>query len=197
MELGSTLKKLRLEKDLRQLDIAMAIGVTESAYSNYEKELRAPSHETLGKLADFYNVTIDYLLGRTTNRHVQHVPVFENIPAGIPMDMIEDFTEYEDVLVENTDKKYFAIRIKGNSMSDIYHDGDVVIMEKVEDCPNNSDCVVAIGSEVTFKRIKKTFNGIMLIPLNSDYQVQEYTNTEIVNLPIRLLGVAKELRRIL
>ena len=61
---SDTIRILRQEKNLTTDDVAKAIGVSGSAYRNYERGERSPSFETLVKLADFYSVTTDYLLGR-------------------------------------------------------------------------------------------------------------------------------------
>lgn len=58
------LQKLRKSKNLTQEDVASVIGVKLSTYQKYERDVIAPSYSTLIKLADFYGVTTDYLLGR-------------------------------------------------------------------------------------------------------------------------------------
>lgn len=62
------LKKLRREKNLKQIDIARAIGVTKGAISAYENGWRQPSDSILIKLAKEYSVSVDYLLGNTDNQ---------------------------------------------------------------------------------------------------------------------------------
>ena len=62
------LKELRHEKNLSQTDIAKAFGVTRQAISLYEKGDREPKLETGQKLADFFNVPVDYLLGISKDR---------------------------------------------------------------------------------------------------------------------------------
>ncbi len=61
-----TLKNLRLEKGLYQKDVAKAIGVDRTTYVKYERGDSEPSFQILMKLANFFNVSIDYLLGRET-----------------------------------------------------------------------------------------------------------------------------------
>lgn len=56
------LKKLRLEKGLNQEDVAKYLGVTQQAYANYERGARQPDYAMLQKIADFFNVSIDYLI---------------------------------------------------------------------------------------------------------------------------------------
>jgi transcriptional regulator with XRE-family HTH domain len=65
MKLGKRLKELREEKGLLQKDVAKYLKITTSAYGYYEQGKRDPDTETLQKLADFFNVSVDYLLGRT------------------------------------------------------------------------------------------------------------------------------------
>ena len=58
------LKELRIEKKKKQIDIANFLSVSKSLYCRYEKGERSVSLEILWKLADYYEVTIDYLVGR-------------------------------------------------------------------------------------------------------------------------------------
>lgn len=61
--MNKKLKLLRNDKNLSQKEVTNIIGVTVSAYSNYEQEIREPSYDILIKLAKFYGVSTDYLLG--------------------------------------------------------------------------------------------------------------------------------------
>lgn len=63
--LGERLKKLRMQKEKLQKDIANYLSITTSAYGYYERGERQPNPEMLLKLAEYFNVTTDYLLGRT------------------------------------------------------------------------------------------------------------------------------------
>lgn len=63
--LGERIAKLRLEKQMTQEELAKALQISRSALSLYELNKREPDAETLSKIADFFGVTIDYLLGRT------------------------------------------------------------------------------------------------------------------------------------
>ncbi|MEW5783651.1 MAG: helix-turn-helix transcriptional regulator [Bacillota bacterium] len=90
MELGARLKKLRDEKGISQLELAKALNISNVMLSRYEKNKRSPDYETLNKLADFYDVTTDYLLGRTNSRNPQIQQLaadaqaaYENLPAEI------------------------------------------------------------------------------------------------------------------
>lgn len=63
MNFGQTLKNLRLQSGLTQKDLADILGVTKSTVSYYENEERAPSTDILIRLAQFFHVSTDHLLG--------------------------------------------------------------------------------------------------------------------------------------
>ena len=65
--LSKRLIELRKQKNKTQEDIAKVIGVTRPAYTAYERGLRTPDYDILVTLADYFNVSVDYLLGRTDN----------------------------------------------------------------------------------------------------------------------------------
>lgn len=67
--IGERLKQLRTEKKLRQSDVADMIGVGRTTYTNYEIGVSEPDIETINKLAEFFEVSTDYLLGRTDERN--------------------------------------------------------------------------------------------------------------------------------
>ncbi len=63
--IGEIIKKLRKEKNITQEQLGAAVGVSKMAISYFEKGRKAPGRETLEKIADFFNTTTDYLLGRS------------------------------------------------------------------------------------------------------------------------------------
>ena len=67
-KLSERLKQLRLEKDLRQDQLAKLVHVEKSSISMYENDVRQPSYDVLIRYADIFGVSVDYLLGRTTDR---------------------------------------------------------------------------------------------------------------------------------
>lgn len=62
------LKKLRKEKNVSQVKLAIDLNMNQNTISRYENMEREADYETLIKLADYFNVSIDYLLGRTNNK---------------------------------------------------------------------------------------------------------------------------------
>lgn len=64
MELYKKFKQLRISKGLTQRDIAEYLNIHPASYANYENGKRIPDIQTLVRIADFYNLSIDSLLGR-------------------------------------------------------------------------------------------------------------------------------------
>ena len=65
------LRGIREDRDIKQKDIAKVLNVSQNTYSQYETGIIPITAETLIKLADYYNVSIDYLLDRTDNPNMQ------------------------------------------------------------------------------------------------------------------------------
>lgn len=125
----------------------------------------------------------------------QYLVVFQH---GIPLEAIEEILDFEEIPQNwlKGDKEFFALKIKGNSMYPFYNDGDIVIFEKTNNCENGQHCAVMVnGDDATFKKVLKNEVGITLVPLNEDYEPVFYSNKQIKELPVTIIGVAKEIRR--
>ncbi|MEK4575996.1 MULTISPECIES: helix-turn-helix domain-containing protein [Bacillus] len=70
---GTRLHTLRKERKLRQEDMAKQLGIARTTYAMYEQGNREPDYNTLIKLATFFEVSIDYLLGTTEIRQITDV----------------------------------------------------------------------------------------------------------------------------
>lgn len=68
MRLAERMRELRKERNLRQEHIAVALDISMSAYCNYEQGKREPTASVLERMADYYDVSVDYLLGRKDER---------------------------------------------------------------------------------------------------------------------------------
>lgn len=188
------LKELRQARGITQKQLAEWSGLGRSQISNYENGLRTPDWETQEILADFFNVRLDYLMDRDTPN--TRIPVLGKVIAGIPLDAVEEIIDYEEIPIEMAKNgEYFALQIKGDSMEPKFSAGDVVIARKQEDVDNGDIAIVLVnGNEATIKKIRKFDGGINLIPTNSNYDVITYTNAQIEQLPVRIIGKVVELR---
>lgn len=68
-KLGKRLKKLRKDNNLTQKELAKVLNIKNNTLSQYENGINEPNDEIKIKIADYFDVTIDYLLGRTNNKH--------------------------------------------------------------------------------------------------------------------------------
>lgn len=193
------LKKLRIENNLTQTEIAKRIYISQPAYSKYEMGTASPNPETLGKLAEVLNVSVDYLVRNDVPPERPgyiRIPVLGRVAAGIPIDAIEEVIDWEDISAESAgDGEYFGLQIKGQSMEPKISDGDVVIVRRQPDVDNGDIAVVLVnGNDATVKKIKKSPQGVVLIPSNPAYEPMYYSNEEIESLPVTILGRVVELR---
>ena len=200
MELSDRLKKLRQEKQLYQKDVASAINIDRTTYVKYEKGSSKPDAATLMALANLFEVSTDYLVGKDSiDKPVKQgirIPVYGHVAAGIPIDAIEDILDYEEITEDEARKgEYFALQIKGHSMEPRIYDKDVVIVRRQSTVDNGDIAIILVnGEEATCKKIKKTPEGVMLIPLNPDYDTMFYSNNDIEQLPVAILGKVVEVR---
>ena len=66
----NNLRKLRKEKGLSQIAVQMQTGIEQALISKYENGERVPPTDTLMQLADFYGVSMDYIMGRTDRKEI-------------------------------------------------------------------------------------------------------------------------------
>ena len=139
-----------------------------------------------------------------TNNDTVQIPVLGKIPAGMPLEAIEDTYTIDTIDIPKEwlrgDNKYFALKLEGNSMEPDYLDKDIVIFKQANDCESGQDCCIRInGFDATFKRVRKQENGIMVMPLNENnstgFVSTFYSKEEIINKPVEILGVVKQIRR--
>ena len=205
MSLRLNLPKYREHQGLTQEQLAQLVGVKQSTVGMWENGTNSPRAKTLEKIAEILNVTVNDLMYSTnaepfsynTSRVIK-IPIYGYIPAGVPMEAIEDIIDYEEAPEEWTigGKEFFGLKIKGDSMEPEYRNGDIIIFLRQSDCENNEDCAVAInGDDWTFKRVEKMSNGILIKPLNPSYESRFFTSQECIELPVEVKGVFWELRR--
>lgn len=195
------LKEARKAKGLTQVEVARVIGISQNGYSDWETGKNKVDNASLNKLAALYNVSVDYLLGNTGNPAATlRIPVLGSVPAGIPLEAIEDIVDWEELPTEMASggREYFGLEVKGDSMWPDYLPGDVVIVRKQPTCHSGDDCVVYVnGYDATLKqvRINDIEQSLTLVPRNQSYPPRTFNKAEIETLPVSIAGVVVELRR--
>ncbi|WP_394011273.1 LexA family protein [Anaerococcus cruorum] len=196
---GSRLKQLRLERGYTQAQLADKVNLTPKAISFYEHEEREPDSQMLTQLANIFNVSVDYLIGKEENTAISkyEVPVYRAVSCGNPFIADEDIIDFEEISPKlRTQGDHFGLRLKGRSMEPRFNEGDVVIVRKQSDVDSGSIAIVRVnGDEATMKIVKKSPEGITLIATNPDvFLPQFYSNEQIENTPVEIIGKVIELR---
>lgn len=200
--IGERIKDARKSAGLTQLELAKKTDLSRSYIGDIEKDRYNPSVSTLQLIATATNTPLEDLLPSTktaspTGRGVR-IPVLGRVVAGIPIEAVEEILDYEEITPElAASGEFFALKIRGHSMEPRMMEGDVVIVRRQDDVDSGDVAIVLVnGDEATVKRVKKQEDGITLIANNiSVYEPHYYSNKEIAELPVRILGRVVEMRR--
>ncbi len=175
------LKKLRKDKNLTLKALAEYFGTSAQVFSRYERGEHQPDQATLLKIADFFGVTVDYLLGREEeNEKIKaiggyalpdkyKIAVVGQVVAGKPIESPEYLEGYIYVDYKNPEE-YFALRVSGDSMVGAGIVPNCLLVVHKQNYADNGDIVVAsIDGESTVKRYKESNGAIILMPENTAY----------------------------
>lgn len=200
--IGERIKEARKSAGLTQLELAKKTDLSRSYIGDIEKDRYNPSVSTLQLIATATNTPLEDLLPSTktaspTGRGVR-IPVLGRVVAGIPIEAVEEILDYEEITPElAATGEFFALQVKGDSMEPTLRDGDVVIVKKQPTVDSGDIAIVLVnGNDATVKEIKESPSGITLIGHNvAVYTPKFYSNREIEELPIQIIGKVVEMRR--
>ena len=196
---GQKIKSFREQKNITQDELAEELGTTRQAVSRYENGDRGVNQFLLFQMAKIFNKSIDdffpkinfdnatYMKPIIDDENMIQIPVLGTIKAGIPLEAQQDILEYIEIL-------------SGDSMYPKYQTNDTVVFEDSRTYGaekfNNKDCAVMVnGDDATFKKVIINENGITLTPYNlTNYEVSSYSKDDIINKPIKIIGIAREKR---
>lgn len=187
---------MNLYKKSRQ-DVCDALDFKYSTFSEWVSAKKYPRIDKIELMANYFNVTkADLVEKHKEKRNKFLIPVLGRVVAGIPIDAVEEILDYEEISEEMArNGEHFALQIKGDSMEPKFSEGDVVIVRKQAIVEDNEIAIVLVnGNDATIKKIKRFDGGITLIPTNPNYDVITYTNKQIEELPVTVLGKVVELR---
>lgn len=189
------------KENLQQVEVARAIGAKPTTFNMWCTGQSIPRSGMIQALADYFGITkgdlVDEMDLSSNKTEGIKIPVLGYVAAGIPMDAIEYILDYEEIPQEMARKgEFFALKIKGNSMEPRIYNGDIVIVRRQPDVDNGDIAIVLVnGDEATCKKITKNESGINLVPLNTTgHEVKFYSNEQIIELPVTILGKVVELR---
>ena len=208
------LREIRKNKGLLQGEVAKAVNVSQSVYARYESGKVDPPSDTLLKLADFFNVSVDEVLGRPNSakwktspppqpdylsKETVLIPIIGRVRAGydaLAEQLIEGYMEVEPSLLKRFPDAS-ALKVWGKSMEPDIKEGDYVIITQQAEVRSGDFAVICVnGDEGTIKRVNITDDGIDLIPSNPSYGRQHFTAEQTVALPVviqaRVIRIIRE-----
>ena len=132
------------------------------------------------------------------NAHpLNHIPIYGTIPAGIPITAIQDIEGYEEIdpSMLRGGKRYFGLKVKGNSMYPMFMEGDTIIVRQQPDCESGQVCAVRVnGDDATLKKVIKQGGTTILQPLNPEYEPMFFVGSA-GEPSLEIMGVVVEIRR--
>ena len=185
-----------------QREFAADLGIPASRVSEWRRKKSTSYNKRLPQIATVLGTTVEYLLSGqkgSVPATAIRIPVLGTIPAGIPLEAIEDILDWEEIPAAwgSGDRQYFGLRVKGDSMYPRYLEGDTVILRKETTCESGDDCAVLVdGDAATLKQVMLRGDGSLeLRPSTPVYPPRIYSPAEIESLPVQIIGVVVDLRR--
>jgi repressor LexA len=182
--------------------VSKETGIAASTFTDWKNGRSCPKADKLRRIADFFNVTLDELLGADTKRREAvrdrnrgRLPIIGEIRAGSPIITNETLLGYESADVDD-EEEYFYLKVCGDSMKDCgIVDGALVLFHK-QQYAENGDIVACLvsGDSATVKRFFKRDRRIILQPENDEYAPIELSPVDFETGEARILGVAQEVK---
>lgn len=179
--------------------VAKETGISASTFSDWKNGRSAPKADKLRRIAAYFDVPLEYLLGLDSSApspaKEKKIPIIGEIRAGSPILTNETLLGYDYAEVEDADE-YFYLKIQGDSMKNIgMIDGSLVLFQK-QQYAENGDVVACLvgGDSATVKRFRRSKKTVYLCPENDDYSPICLSTDDFESGEARILGVAKEVK---
>ena len=181
-------------------EVCDSLGVKYTTFTDWVKGNSYPRIDKIELMANYFGISkadlVEDRSKKSTPRKGLVINVLGRVAAGIPIEAIEDIIDTEEISEEMAKTgEFFGLQIHGDSMEPRMCEGDVVIVRKQEDA-ESGDIVIAMvnGDDATCKRLRKYRDGIELISNNPSYEPMFFSNQEIQEKPVRIIGKVVELR---
>ena len=182
-------------------DMCDALGVKYTTFTDWVKGNSYPRIDKIELMANYFGISKadlveEHLSEKLKRAHGVVINVYGRVAAGIPLEMIEDIIDTEEIPEEMAKTgDFFGLQIHGDSMEPRMKDGDVVIVRKQDDAESGDTVIATVnGTDATCKRLKKYADGIALIATNPAYEPMYFSREEIASKPVRIIGRVMELR---
>ncbi|OGS59027.1 MAG: hypothetical protein A2Y19_04495 [Firmicutes bacterium GWE2_51_13] len=190
MAFKDNLRALRKQKGLSQQDLAAQFDYKSfTTIQKWEDGTSFPPSETLRRLADFFRVSMDQLMGETQEDAVS-VPILGIVRSG-PLRLAEQEVIGQEWVDRSEARggEHFYLEVTGNSMIGArIFPGDLVYVKRQNQIENGQIGVVLVGDEATLKRVYFEGDRMILRAENETYAPMVFSKEEIDEKPVRILG---------
>lgn len=204
----NNLRQIRKSKGIGQIEIANALGITQSSYSRYESGLRDIPNDLLQKLSGILDCSIDDILQYEPKSPIGHpvnmvpkievetetlIPVVASLRCGFDSaGMPYDFTDKKPVpksYIMKWGKSIVFNEAVGNSMMPTIRPKDLMVCVPGDSWEDGDIVIIDVNDTDTVKRIYRANDGgIDLVPDNEDYKEMHYTPRDLKDYQIHVLG---------
>lgn len=201
MVFSENLINLMRENDISNVKLGKVLGVSDTAVMKWKRGDAAPAIDKAVKIAEFFNVSIDELLGKSLNtERTVSLPIIGVIAAG-PFDILNEDawddskTVQARLLAGRPAKECVLLQVDGDSMAPLLMAGDVLVVHR-QSYAVNGNIIVAydpVLNGYTVKRYQQTGDSVTLVPCNPAYKPMQYNNPNEQQL--NLYGVCVGLER--
>ncbi len=201
MNTSERLRELLDSRSLRPINLAERTGLNKGTISGYLSGKYAPKGKNASLIAKALNVDVNYLLTGETEQEkptAVKIPVLGKVVAGVPVYAEESIIDWEELSEEMSRRgDYFCLDVKSESMIPVMFPTDRLLVRKQNTIDSGQIAIVLVGmEEATCKKVMISDKGIQLYGFNTAvYEPHFYTNKEIRELPIRIIGRVVEVRR--
>lgn len=218
MYIGEIIKEYRKNNQLSQRAFASRTTLSPSYINTLEKiynpktgkpysvttdvadEIATAMHmsieELLTKLSGNQEFTLNSSNINETDINVIAIPVLGTVKAGYDYLAEENIIGTEKIDNVSDKENYYALQVTGDSMEPLFSDGDIAIVHKQDDFESGNTCIVLInGDEATVKKVIKVEDGIDLIAMNPYYPKKHFSNEEMKDIPVKVIGKVVEARK--
>ena len=197
--MAKNIKYYLKENNITQTEMCNTLGFKMSTVSDWLHARTYPRIDKIEVMANYFGVEKSDLVEKHNPSSAKTgvtINVLGRVAAGIPIDCIEEIIDTEEITQDMASTgEFFGLQIHGDSMEPRMKDGDVVIVRQQDDAETDNIVIAVVnGNEATCKRLKKYAEGIALISTNPSYEPMYFSNKEIAEKPVRIIGVVKELR---
>ena len=164
------IKYYRKKLGLTQEELGNYVGVQKSAIAKYENgRIENLKRTTIEKLSELFGILPSELLGISATNNVMSntTNVIGVVPAGTPLEAIEDIIGEIEYPSRFANKEVFALQIKGDSMNKVLPDGCIGLFEKTSTLENGEiGAIMVNGDDATVKKFYRLTDSYVLEPLS-------------------------------